>query len=312
MGFYHKPVLLEEVMDGLNIKPSGIYVDCTLGGAGHAGEIARRLGSEGLLVGLEQDPTAFKVAKNRLGNFDVPQKIIRSNFRFLTNVMDRLSIPLAHGFLADLGVSSHQLDEPERGFSYMDDTPLDMRMDPDMELTAEKVVNTYSVERLAKIIASYGEERWSKRIADFIGKARDNQPITTTGGLVEIIKAAIPAGARRKGPHPAKRTFQALRIEVNDELGALEDLLERMVDRLAPGGRICIISFHSLEDRLVKKAFAEHAVKCICPRDFPKCVCGISPRLKIVTRKPIRASQEEIEANPRSRSAKLRIAEKLA
>ncbi|NLO88977.1 MAG: 16S rRNA (cytosine(1402)-N(4))-methyltransferase RsmH [Clostridia bacterium] len=312
MEFCHVPVLLDEVIEGLKIKPDGIYVDCTLGGGGHSSEIAKRLGNEGTLVGIEQDPEAAKAAQRRLDGYEAHIRIVRENFRHLDRVLQNLGITRVDGFLADLGVSSYQLDNPARGFTYQEDAPLDMRMDPGSELTAEKIVNTYSKDELEKIIFQYGEERWASRIASFIVERREKKPLSTTGELVEIIKAAVPARARRKGPHPARRTFQALRIAVNDELNALRELLELMVRYAGPGGRICVISFHSLEDRLVKEAFQKHAQGCVCPADFPHCVCGKTPSLRIITRKPITAGKKEKELNPRSRSAKLRIAEKIA
>jgi len=312
VDFHHVPVLLDEVIRGLNIKPDGIYVDCTLGGGGHAEEIAKRLSHKGILVGIEQDPEAFEAAKKRLAKVEASVRFVRDNFRNLVKIIEDLSIREADGFLADLGVSSYQLEKPERGFTYQRDAPLDMRMDPGSKVTAADIVNNYPRDELENILFQYGEEKWSKRIVSFIIERREKHPITTTGELVDIIKSAIPARARREGPHPAKRTFQALRIAVNDELGALEELLEGMVKLAAPGGRMCVISFHSLEDRLVKATFQKYAEGCQCPPDFPKCVCVKVPKLKIITKKPITATLKERSLNPRSRSAKLRIAEKLA
>ncbi|HBT20119.1 MAG TPA: 16S rRNA (cytosine(1402)-N(4))-methyltransferase [Peptococcaceae bacterium] len=312
MEFCHVPVLLNEVIEGLKIKADGVYVDCTLGGGGHSVEIAKRLGPEGTLVGIDQDPDALRAAEKNLYGFDAHVKIIQGNFRHLDGILKELGIRKVDGFLADLGVSSYQLENPARGFTYQEDAPLDMRMDPNSELTAEKIVNTFSKEELEKIISEYGEEKWASRIASFIVERRKKKPILTSGELVEIIKAAVPAGARRRGPHPARRTFQALRIAVNDELNALRELLDLMVRYAGPGGRICVISFHSLEDRMVKEAFQKYAQGCICPADFPRCVCGKSPSIRIITRKPITAGEKEKELNPRSRSAKLRVAEKIA
>lgn len=313
MNFHHVPVLLEETIEGLNIKPNGVYVDCTLGGGGHAYEIVRRMGPQGLFIGIDQDPYAIKAASSRLKNtFPAAVKIVRDNFASLEKILKDLNVSEVDGFLADLGVSSFQLDEPKRGFSYQHDAPLDMRMDTSQSFTAWDIVNTYSEQEISRVIWEYGEEKWAKRIASFIVERRKRAPIETTGELVEVIKGAIPARARRTGPHPAKRVFQALRIEVNNEMEVLEQVLQTMVRFLAPQGRMCIISFHSLEDRIVKETFREYSRGCICPPDFPQCVCGRSPVLKIVTRKPLEASQQEKSKNPRSRSAKLRIAEKLS
>ena len=311
MDFHHVPVLLDETVKGLDIKPSGVYVDCTLGGGGHAFEIARRLGPQGLFIGIDQDAQALETAEQKLGPLPVRKEIIRCNFAFLEEVLESLSVDKVDGFLADLGVSSFQLDTPRRGFSYQHDALLDMRMDDTSSLTAADIVNNYSEKDIEKILWEYGEEKWAKRIAAFIIVKRKRSPITTTGELVEVVKAAIPAAARRTGPHPAKRVFQALRIEVNREIDVLQKVLHTMVEFAAPGGRICIISFHSLEDRMVKETFRYYAGGCICPPDFPQCVCGRSAVLKSLTRKPIEASEEEKSNNPRARSAKLRIAEKL-
>lgn len=311
MRFLHIPVMLEEVMDGLKLRPGGIYVDCTAGGGGHSEEILKRTSPDGKLLALDRDPDALEAVFRRLSSYGDRFWLERANFIHLPRVLDRLGIDRVDGILFDLGVSSHQLDNPRRGFSYLQDAPLDMRMDPDQPETAARLVQKASKEELAEIIKKYGEEKWASRIADFIVRARRNRPIETTGQLVEIIKAAIPAGARRKGPHPAKRTFQALRIAVNRELEVLEDALRGAVEVLRPGGRICVISFHSLEDRVVKDTFRELSSPCTCPPDFPQCVCGRKPVLKLITRRPLTPTKKELETNPRSRSAKLRVAEKL-
>lgn len=311
MDFHHVPVLLHETIEGLNIKPSGVYVDCTLGGGGHAYEIASRMSSQGLLVGIDQDQDAINAAYERLKGLPPDIRIVKSNFSRLEDVLQELKVTQVDGFLADLGVSSFQLDNPQRGFSYQHDAPLDMRMDISAELTAADIVNGYDEEEISRILWEYGEEKWSKRIASFIVDRRKSAPIATTGELVEIIKEAIPARARRTGPHPAKRVFQALRIAVNNEMGVLAKSLDTMVEYLAPQGRICIISFHSLEDRIVKNIFREYAKGCTCPPDFPQCVCGKVPLLKEIARKPIEPSAEERNNNPRARSAKLRIAERV-
>ncbi|MBM7855931.1 16S rRNA (cytosine1402-N4)-methyltransferase [Desulfohalotomaculum tongense] len=310
MNFYHVPVLLEEVMAGLNLKPGGIYVDCTLGGAGHSAEILRRTGPNGKLIGLDQDPHALKAAEQRLKEFGSRVITVRSNFSRLSAVLKELAVGPVDGILFDLGVSSAQLDNPERGFSYMHDAPLDMRMSPDNPYTAKELVNELSAEELTRIISEYGEEKWAKRIARFIVEERNRNPISTTFELVEIIKRAIPAGARRSGPHPAKRTFQALRIAVNDELNILESAFIQAVNALKPGGRLCVITFHSLEDRITKDLFKYLAKDCVCPPELPVCSCDKEREIKIITRKPVTASKQELEQNPRSRSAKLRVAEK--
>lgn len=311
MDFHHVPVLLKDTVEGLRIRPSGTYIDCTLGGGGHAYEIASRMSSEGLFIGIDQDEDAVEAASKKLEGLPPEIKIIRSNFSKLEEIMQDLNIREADGFLADLGVSSFQLDNPERGFSYQHDAPLDMRMDKSQAFSARDIVNYYEEKEIARIIWEFGEEKWSKRIASFIVNQRQRAPIETTGELVDIIKAAVPAKARRDGPHPAKRVFQALRIAVNDEMGVLTQVLHTMVKYLSPEGRICVISFHSLEDRIVKDCFREYAGACTCPPDFPQCVCGKTPVLKVITRKPIEASREEKNLNPRARSAKLRIAERL-
>ncbi|MCD1261608.1 16S rRNA (cytosine(1402)-N(4))-methyltransferase RsmH [Paenibacillus athensensis] len=315
--FHHVTVLKEESVDGLHIQPDGVYVDCTLGGAGHSALIASRLGEQGLLIALDQDDTALANAKSVLASYGDRVMTVKSNFRELEQVL--LSIPRAcrdgkpqvNGILFDLGVSSPQLDEAERGFSYHQEAELDMRMDRTSELTAKTIVNEWPAERIARILYEYGEEKFSRRIASVIEAARSKQPIETTAELVELIKEGIPAPARRTGGHPAKRSFQALRIAVNDELGAFETALEQSIRCLAPGGRVAVITFHSLEDRICKTTFAKYLAKCTCPPDFPLCVCGNQGTLKLINRKPIVAGGEELEANQRSRSAKLRIAEKL-
>ena len=311
MEFSHVPVLLGEVLEGLDIKQNGIYADGTLGGAGHGKEIASRLGPEGVFIGIDRDRDALDASSERLAGLSCRVELVQSNYSQIKQVLRELGINALDGALLDLGVSSFQLDNPERGFSYMQDAPLDMRMNADDSLTAEDVVNGYSEEELARIIKEYGEERWASRIASFIARERKKTRITGTLQLVEIIKAAVPASARRDGPHPAKRTFQALRIEVNDELGQLKTAVDDFVDVLAPGGRLAIISFHSLEDRIVKECFARRLDPCICPPDLPVCVCGRKPDVRKVTRKPVTASKEELDINPRSRSAKLRVIEKI-
>lgn len=308
--FEHTSVLLEESVNGIFSNPQGIYVDCTLGGAGHSAALAARLASTGWLIGIDQDPAAIMAGKQRLAEAGCRISIVQDNFRSLGSVLDRLETGLVDGILFDLGVSSHQLDVAERGFSYMQDAPLDMRMNPDARFSAYDVVNTYEEQQLADIIADYGEERWAKRIAKFIVEARVNEKIATTGQLVSVIKKAIPANARRDGPHPAKRTFQAIRIEVNNELGILRDTFITAVERLKPGGHIGIITFHSLEDRIAKQTLQELAKSCICPPQLPVCVCNTTPKVK-VQRKPVLPSPDELEHNPRARSAKLRLAEKL-
>lgn len=311
MRFEHTSVLLKECIEGLNIAPEGIYADCTLGGGGHSYEIAKRL-TTGTLIGIDQDSDALNAAKERLKEFS-NVKYVHSNFSDIKNIAEGLGLGQGsiNGFLLDLGVSSHQLDEADRGFSYNYDAPLDMRMDVRSPLSAYVVVNEYSQSELARVIGEYGEERWAKRIAEFIVNERKVKPIETTLELVSVIKKAVPKGARANGPHPAKRTFQAVRIEVNNELGILGTAIDDMTDLLKPGGRICIITFHSLEDRIVKKAFRNIADPCTCPRDFPICVCGKRPRLRIITGKPVVPGEEELARNHRARSAKLRIAERL-
>ena len=308
--FVHVPVMLEPCIDALNIRPDGIYVDGTMGGAGHSSEIAKRL-VNGRLVAIDQDSDAIAAGGERLSAYGERAIVVEDNFKNMKNVLSSLGIRGVDGILMDLGVSSYQLDCGERGFSYNIDAPLDMRMSRKQKLSAYDVVNTYSEQELADVIYNYGEERFSRRIAANIVKKRSVNPIETTLELAEIIKASIPASNRREGPHPAKRTFQAIRIEVNNELGMLHDAVSDAVDMLNKGGRIAIITFHSLEDRIVKTVFAEKAKGCVCPPEFPICVCGHQPQVKLITRKPIEADERELEINPRARSAKLRVAEKL-
>ena len=310
MEFNHISVLLNECLEGLNIKENGIYVDGTLGGAGHSSEILKRLSSEGRLIGIDQDTDALKAAKERLKNYS-NVTFVHSNFPSIENVLNNLNIDGVDGILMDLGVSSYQLDEGERGFSYMKDAPLDMRMNRENDFSAYNVVNEYSEEDLYRIIRDYGEEKFAKRIASFIVENRQEKNIETTLELVEIIKNAIPAKARREGPHPAKRTFQAIRIEVNSELSILNKTIEDGVEKLNKGGRMAIITFHSLEDRIVKNKFRDLAVSCRCPKEFPVCVCGEKAKVKVISRKAIEPTKEEVDINPRSRSAKLRVIEKL-
>jgi len=306
----HKPVLLKECIEGLNIKPEGIYLDGTLGRAGHSLEIEKRL-SSGRLIAIDRDMTAIEESRKTLEPFMDRVTLVHGNFRDLKSILDGLNIDRVDGMLFDLGVSSPQLDDKERGFSYMADAPLDMRMDKGETLSAYEVVNGWDEQRLRKILFEYGEERYAARIAEAIVKRRQRKPIETTLELVEIIKSAMPAAALREKQHPAKRSFQAIRIAVNDELGSISDMLSDAVDRLRAGGRLAVISFHSLEDRLVKNAMQSGEKGCTCPKDFPVCVCGFKPKLKVITRKPITASEEEIRENPRARSAKLRIAERI-
>jgi len=309
--FQHESVLLEETIEYLNIKPKGIYVDGTLGGGGHSDKIIDKLSNDGLLIGIDQDLEALNASKNRFKNKGKNIIYIHDNFSNISEILHNLNIDRIDGMILDLGVSSYQLDNKERGFSYMSDSELDMRMNQDSGITAKDIVNTYPKERLQEIIREYGEEKWAKRIAEFIENYRNEKEINTTHELVEIIKAAIPAGARRDGPHPAKRTFQALRIEVNNELSILENSIKKITNSLKLGGRICIITFHSLEDRIVKNTFKELSLSCSCPPELPVCVCNKKSLLKIITRKPILPSSKEIENNPRSRSAKLRVAERI-
>lgn len=311
MEFNHVSVLLKETIDGLNIKPDGIYVDGTLGGGGHSLEIAKRLSKNGHLYGIDRDTDAIEAAGERLREYSDRFTAIHSNFYNAAEVLKNIGVQKIDGFILDLGVSSHQLDEADRGFSYMQDAPLDMRMDRGVPYTAWNVVNEKSEKELNDIIFKYGEEKWAKRIAQFIVAEREKKPIDTTYELVEVIKKAVPKGARRDGPHPAKRTFQAIRIEVNGELAILDKTVDDMTEMLSEGGRMCIITFHSLEDRIIKNAMKRHENPCTCPPEFPVCVCGKVPDGKVITRKPILPSDEELEVNPRSRSAKLRIMEKI-
>ncbi len=308
--FSHKPVLLEEVLDALSLHGDGMYLDGTVGGAGHSSAIASKL-TTGKLTALDRDDTAIAVARERLSRFGDRAEVVKSNFADMAKVCRDKGIEHLDGILLDLGVSSHQLDTPERGFSYMHDAPLDMRMDRTAALDAAGVVNSYAREDLIRIIRDYGEEKFAVRIADRICRRREERPIERTGELVEIIKSAFPDGGRSLKHHPAMRTFQAIRIEVNGELEIIGRTVKDAVKLLAPGGRLAIITFHSLEDRAVKEAFAELAQGCTCPRDFPICVCGKKPQIKIVSKKPITSSAEELKENPRAHSAKLRVAERI-
>jgi 16S rRNA (cytosine1402-N4)-methyltransferase len=311
MEFKHTSVLFDESIENLNIKPDGIYVDGTLGGGGHASGICEKLNDKGIFIGIDRDGDALDASKERLKVYSCRKYFIKSNYSNIKAVLEELDISDVDGALLDLGVSSFQLDNFERGFSYMQNAPLDMRMNANDSTTAEEIVNNYSVKELTEIIRNYGEEHWASRISEFIGKARKEKRIETTFELVEIIKAAIPAAARRDGPHPAKRTFQAIRIEVNDELGQLERAVDEFCDVLKPGGRLCIITFHSLEDRIVKDVFNLRADPCTCPKNFPMCFCGKTADVKKISKKPIVATKEELEINSRARSAKLRVAEKI-
>lgn len=309
--FTHITVLKEEAVDALAIKPDGVYVDCTLGGAGHSSLIASRLGLEGKLIAFDQDDAALSHARDVLAPYGDRVVLVRSNFRRLKEKLTELGVAQVDGVLFDLGVSSPQLDEADRGFSYHQDAELDMRMDRSAGTSAYEVVNEWSEQELANILFRYGEEKFARRIAREIVAAREKAPIRTTGELSELVKAGIPAAARRTGGHPAKRSFQAIRIAVNDELGAFEEALQQAIECVRPGGRISVITFHSLEDRICKTAFAARLGKCKCPPDFPMCACGAKGELKLVGRKPVEPSEGELEANPRARSAKLRVAEKL-
>lgn len=306
----HKPVLLRECIEGLNIRPNGLYLDGTLGRAGHSIEIAKRL-SSGRLIAIDRDLTAIRESGERLASYMDKVTLVHGNFRELKTILDNLGIDKVDGMLFDLGVSSPQLDDKGRGFSYMADAPLDMRMDGSEAISAYDVVNSWDVQRLKKILFEYGEERYAPRISSNIVKRRAQKPIETTLELVEIIKSSMPAAALREKQHPAKRSFQAIRIAVNDELGSISDMLSDAVERLSPGGRLVVISFHSLEDRLVKNAMQSGEKGCTCPRDFPLCVCGFVPKLKVITKKPMTADEHELADNPRARSAKLRIAERI-
>ena len=310
MEFVHKSVLLNETIDGLNIRPDGVYVDGTLGGGGHAYEICRRLGDKGSIVGIDQDAAAIEAAGNRLKDFGEKVTIVRSNYCDMKSKLHELGIDKVDGIVLDLGVSSYQLDTAERGFSYREDAPLDMRMDTRQTMTARDIVNDYEEMELYRVIRDYGEDKFAKNIAKHIVAARREKPIETTGELTEIIRASIPMKYQKKSGHPAKRTFQAIRIELNRELEVLKDSLDDMIDLLNPEGRLCIITFHSLEDRIVKSAFRKNEHPCTCPSDFPVCVCGKVSKGSILTRKPILPSEEEMEANSRAKSAKLRIFER--
>ena len=308
--FHHVSVLLDECIEGLDIRPDGIYVDGTLGGAGHSSQIAVRL-TTGRLIGIDRDPVALKAAGARLAPYGDHVTLVHSNFCEIDKVLDDLGIEGVDGILLDLGVSSPQLDDGERGFSYMVDAPLDMRMDNGDVMTAETIVNTWSYEELRRILFDYGEERYAPQIAAAICRRREQAPIHTTLELVDVIRSAMPAAALREKQHPAKRSFQAIRIAVNDELGAVRKVMDAAIPKLNPGGRLAIITFHSLEDRIVKNGMADAAKGCTCPPSFPVCICGKKPQVKIVTRKPIVSGEQELERNPRARSAKLRICEKI-
>lgn len=310
MEFRHTSVLLKASVDALITDKKGIYVDCTLGGAGHSTEIANLLDKDGWLVAIDQDSAAIEAGRERLREAKCKVSIMQNNFSNIADVLNELAIEQVDGVLFDLGVSSYQLDNAERGFSYMQDAPLDMRMNPQADLSAAEVINKYSEQKLTRIFSEYGEERWAKRIAQFIVKERSLRPLTTTYELVEVIKKAIPAAARREGPHPAKRTFQAVRIEVNNELGILRETFQTAIDRIKAGGRICIITFHSLEDRIAKQTLAAAAKTCTCPKEFPVCICNHKAQVRLVG-KAIEPSEAEVEINPRARSARLRVAEKV-
>lgn len=309
--FSHVSVLLRECIEALNIKPDGIYVDCTTGGGGHSLEIVKRLTAGGRLIAIDRDEDALRAAGERLADYADRVTFVHSNYAMLQSVLADLGIPKADGVLADLGVSSYQLDTAERGFSYMQDAPLDMRMDREQPLSARDVVNTYSEEELRRILYDYGEEKFARNIAANIVKRRSERPIETTLELAELVKGSMPKAAREGGHHPAKRTFQAIRIEVNAELSSIPPALDAAVHALNPGGRVAVITFHSLEDRLVKQKFAALSSGCTCPREFPVCVCGKKPVVRVITKKPVTAGEDELEVNPRSRSAKLRVAEKI-
>ncbi|MCI5484835.1 MAG: 16S rRNA (cytosine(1402)-N(4))-methyltransferase RsmH [Clostridiales bacterium] len=308
--FHHVSVLLDECIEGLAIKPEGIYVDGTLGGAGHSSQIAARL-TTGRLIGIDRDEVALAAAGKRLAPYSDRVTLVHSNFCEIASVLQQLNVPGVDGILLDLGVSSPQLDDGSRGFSYMVDAPLDMRMDASDSLNAHTVVNTWPYEELKRILYEYGEERFAPQIASAICKRRETAPIATTLELVDVIRSAMPASALREKQHPAKRSFQAIRIAVNDELNSVARVMEDAIPKLNPGGRLAVITFHSLEDRIVKNAMAAAAKGCTCPPSFPVCVCGKKPKVKVITRKPIVSGEEELERNPRARSAKLRICEKL-
>ena len=311
--FEHKPVMLEESLKQLNIIEDGVYVDCTVGGAGHSAEILKMLSKNGTLICIDRDINAVATARKRLKEIDSEAKliIVKDNYERIIDILNENNIEKADGILFDLGVSSHQLDEEKRGFSYQKNSPLDMRMDNENQITAHKIINSYSQKELTTILRDYGEERWAVRIAEFIINERNKNTINSTGELVKIIKAAIPKAARRDGPHPAKRTFQAIRIAVNDELNILNKSLENAFSVLGTKGKICIISFHSLEDRIVKWFFRSKEGRCTCPKEYPVCVCGNKKEAEIITKRPILPKQEEVEANPRARSAKMRVLHKI-
>lgn len=310
MEFKHKPVLFDKTLQALKINPKGVYVDGTLGGGGHAYGICQQLDKDGYFIGIDRDIDAINAGSQKLDDFNCRKSFIQSNYAEIKVVLAELGITSIQGALLDLGVSSFQLDNPQRGFSYMQEAALDMRMSETDSLTAHGVVNSYSQKDLTRVIKDYGEERWASRIAEFIVAERQEKTIETTFDLVTIIKKAIPAAARRDGPHPAKRTFQAIRIEVNDELGLLGQAIEDFVDILEPGGRLAVITFHSLEDRIVKEVFQRRINPCVCPKEFPICTCGKVSDVKKITKKPIISSDEELDENPRARSAKLRVIEK--
>ncbi len=310
MRYFHKPIMVEEIIRGLKIKKNGIYIDGTLGGAGHSLEIVKKL-DKGKIIGIDQDISAVKEAKKVLKDYEDKTIIVHDNYINIENILNEIKIEKVDGILLDLGVSSYQLDEGKRGFSYHQDARLDMRMNRDASFTAWNVVNEYDEKSLGKVIWNYGEEKWANRIAKFIVEERKIKTIDTTLELVEVIKKAIPKGARSEGGHPARKTFQAIRIEVNKELDVLEKILPNMCNLLNIGGRICIITFHSLEDKIVKNIYKELNKECVCPPDFPICICDKKKEIEIITKKPIIPSKEEIENNPRARSAKLRIAEKV-
>lgn len=310
MEFHHTSVLLKETIEGLKIKPEGIYVDGTLGGGGHSFEIVQRLSGKGRLIGIDQDEAAIAAAGERLKEFEDKVTIVRGNYRNTKSILDQLSVCGIDGMVLDLGVSSYQLDTMERGFSYRYDTPLDMRMDTRQSLTAREIVNNYSETELFHVIRDYGEERFAKNIAKHIVRAREEKPIESTGRLNEIIRGAIPAKVRAESGHPSKRTYQAIRIECNKELEVLKESLDELIELLNPGGRLCIITFHSLEDRIVKTAFRKAENPCTCPPSFPVCVCGKTSKGKVITGKPVLPGEQEQNENPRSKSAKLRIFEK--
>lgn len=310
MEFHHTSVLLEPSLDHLAVRPDGIYVDGTLGGGGHSFHIAERLASGGRLIGIDRDEEAIRAASERLSPYRDRVTIVKDNYGNIRDVLNSLEIPGVDGILLDLGVSSHQLDTAERGFSYMADAPLDMRMDQEEQKTARDIVNEYSEEELYRMIRDYGEDRFARSIARRITKEREQAPIETTGQLVHLIEQAIPRKVQKTGGHPAKRTFQALRIELNRELTILDEVIDTMIDCLNPGGRLCIITFHSLEDRIVKGRFRTAEDPCICPKNFPVCVCGRKSKGRVVTRKPVLPGEQEMEENPRAKSAKLRVFEK--